>query len=80
MHGTSTSLHTITTQAALARDREAEFTQVGGWDTRSDSDAGHSAVEESDRGDRAVEGSDEGDIAVEGSEEYLVSVVYWYSI
>ena len=48
----------ITTQAALARDREAEFTQVGGWDTSSDSDAGHSAVEESDRGDSAVEESD----------------------
>jgi len=37
----------------------------------SDSDAGHSTVEECDRGDRAVEGSDEGDISVEGSEEYF---------
>jgi len=59
----------ITTQASLARGREAEFTQVGGWDVSSDSDAGHSAVEESDRGDSVVEGSDEGDSAVEGSEE-----------
>ena len=46
----------ITTQAAHARDLEAEFTQVGGWDTSSDSDTG---VEESDRGDRDVEGSEE---------------------
>ena len=48
----------ITTPAAHARGREAEFTQVGGWDSSSDSDAGHSAVEESDRGDSAVEESD----------------------
>jgi hypothetical protein len=61
----------ITTQAAHARGREAEFTQVGGWDTSSDSDDGHIAVEESDRGDSAVEGSDEGDSAVEGSEEHF---------
>jgi hypothetical protein len=61
----------ITTQAAHARGREAEFTQVGGWDTSSDSDAGHSAGEESDRGDSAVEGSDEGDSDVEGSEEHF---------
>jgi hypothetical protein len=61
----------ITTQAVLAYGREAEFTQVGGWDTSSDSDAGHSAVEESDRGDSAVEGSNEGDSAVEGSEEHF---------
>ena len=38
----------ITTPASHARGREAEFTQVGGWDSSSDSDAGHSAVEESD--------------------------------
>ena len=49
----------ITTQAAHARGREAEFTQVGGWDTSSDSYAGDSAVEESDEGDSAVEGSEE---------------------
>ena len=61
----------ITTQAAHAHDLEAEFTQVGGWDTSSDSDEGHSAVEESDRGDNAVEGSDEGDISVEGSDEHF---------
>ena len=61
----------ITTQAAHARGREAEFTQVGGWDSSSDSDAGHSAVEESDRDNSVVEGSDEGDSAVEGSEEYF---------
>ena len=59
----------ITTPAAHARGREAEFTQVGGWDSSSDSDAGHSAVEESDRGDSAAEGNDEGDSAVEGSDE-----------
>ena len=46
-------------QAAHARGREAEFTQVGGWDTSSDSYAGDSAVEESDEGDSAVEGSEE---------------------
>jgi hypothetical protein len=61
----------ITTQAAHVHDLEAEFTQVGGWDTSSDSDAGHSAVEESDRGDSAVERNDEGDRAVEGSEEHF---------
>jgi hypothetical protein len=61
----------ITTQAAHARGREAEFTQIGGWDTISDSDAGDSAVEESDRGDIAVEGSNEGDNSVEGSEEHF---------
>ena len=49
----------ITTQAAHARGREAEFTQVGGWDTSSDSYAGDSVVEESDEGDSAVEGSEE---------------------
>ncbi len=46
-------------QAAHARGCEAEFTQVGGWDTSSDSYAGDSAVEESDEGDSAVEGSEE---------------------
>ena len=46
-------------QAAHARGREAEFTQVGGWDTSSDSYAGDKAVEESDEGDSAVEGSEE---------------------
>jgi hypothetical protein len=46
-------------QAAHARGREAEFTQVGGWDTSSDSYAGDNAVEESDEGDSAVEGSEE---------------------
>jgi hypothetical protein len=46
-------------QAAHARGREAEFTQVGGWDTSSDSYAGEIAVEESDEGDSAVEGSEE---------------------
>ena len=51
----------ITTPAAHARGREAEFTQVGGWDSSSDSDAGHSAMEENDRDNSAVEGSDEGD-------------------
>ena len=56
---------------SFAHDREAEFTQVGGWDVSSDSDAGHSAVEESDRGDSVVEGSDEGDSDVEGSEEHF---------
>ena len=61
----------ITTRAAHAHDLEAELIQVGGWDSSSDSDAGHSAVEESDRGDSAVEGSDEGDSAVEGSEEHF---------
>jgi len=61
----------ITTPAAHARGREAEFTQVGGWDSSSDSDAGHSVVEESDRGNSSVEGSDEGNRAVEGSEEYF---------
>jgi hypothetical protein len=61
----------ITTQAVLAHGREAEFTQVGGWDTSSDSDASHIAVEESDRGDSAVEGSDEGNSDVKGSEEYF---------
>ena len=61
----------ITTPPAHARGREAEFTQVGGWDSSSDSDTGHSAVEESDRGNNDVEGSDEGDSAVEGSEEYF---------
>ena len=55
-HRTCTQL---TTQAAHARGREAEFTQVGGWDTSSDSYAGDSAVEESDEGDSAVEGSEE---------------------
>jgi hypothetical protein len=49
----------ITTQAAHANDLEAEFTQVGGWDTSSDSDEGDSAVEGSDEGDRAVEGIEE---------------------
>ena len=49
----------ITTPAAHARGREAEFTQVGGWDTSSDSYAGDKAVEESDEGDSAVEGSEE---------------------
>ncbi len=61
----------ITTPAAHARGREAEFIQVGGWDSSSDSDAGHSGMEESDRGNSAVEGSDEGDSTVEGSEEYF---------
>ena len=61
----------ITTQAAHAHDLEAEFTQVRGWDTSLDSDAGHITVEESDRGDNAVEGSDEGGSAVEGSEEHF---------
>jgi hypothetical protein len=51
----------IPTQAAHASGREAEFTQVGGWDTSS----------ESYSNDRAVEESDEGDSAVEGSEEYF---------
>ena len=51
----------ITTQAAHASGREAEFNQVGGWDTSSDSYAGDSDVEE----------SDEDDIAVEGGEEYF---------
>jgi hypothetical protein len=46
-------------QAAHARGREAEFTQVGGWDTSSDSYACDSAVEESDEGDSDVEGSEE---------------------
>jgi hypothetical protein len=55
-HRTCTQL---TTQAAHARGREAEFTQVGGWDTSSDSYAGDSAVEESDEGDSSVEGSEE---------------------
>ncbi len=49
----------ITTQAAHASGREAEFTQVGGWDTSSDSYANDSAVEGSDEGDSAVEGSEE---------------------
>ena len=49
----------ITTPAAHACGREAEFTQVGGWDSSSDSDAGHSAVEESDRDNSTVEGSEE---------------------
>ena len=61
----------ITTHAAHVHGREAEFTQVGGWDSSSDSDTGHSAVEESDRGNNDVEGSDEGDSAVEGSEEHF---------
>jgi len=61
----------ITTQAAHAHDLEAEFTQVGGWHTSSDSDQGDSAVEGSDQGDSSVEGSDEGDTAVEGSEEHF---------
>ena len=55
-HRTCTQL---TTQAAHAHGREAEFTQVGGWDSSSDSDAGHSAVEESDRDNSTVEGSEE---------------------
>ena len=46
-------------QAAHARGCEAEFTQVRGWDTSSNSCAGDSAVEESDKGDSAVEGSEE---------------------
>jgi len=40
-------------------EKRVPTTQVGGWDTSSDSDAGHIAVEESDRGDSAVEGSEE---------------------
>jgi len=49
----------ITTQAAHARGREAEFTQVGGWDTNLDSYACDSAVEESDEGDIAVQRGEE---------------------
>ena len=56
----------ITTKTAHAHDLEVEFTQVGGWDTSSDSDEGDSAMEGSDQGDRVVEGSDQGDSAVEG--------------
>jgi hypothetical protein len=60
----------ITTQAAYAHDL-AEFTQVEGWDTSSDSDEGDRDVEGSDEGDSAVEGNDEGDSDVEGSEEHF---------